>query len=272
MKKDFFHSLSFIFGCQIMVMLVLTPIPAYGRGFLNQFIDYLFTKPTAFVRDTFFQDEAIFDGFFTDSVNYFILLGFAMLIGFIVSFIVMRVFPKCKEVCLQFIRTFMVYYLAWLFLVYGFSKIFGVQFPVPHKGVLSMTFGEMDLDLLFWSVVGMSKTFTIAIGIAEIAISLLLLYKPTRNLGMFLFVMAMVQIVLINVGFDISVKVFSILLLVAALYLIGSQMIQVVRLLVTNKSTQIAKIDTLTMNSVYQRPLKLFVILSFVVSAVFPYL
>ena len=255
-----------------MAMLVLTPIPAYGRGALNQFIDFIFTKPTALIRNTFFQDEATFDGFFTDSVNYVILLCFAMLIGLIVSLIVLRIFPNYKEVCAQFFRTFIVYYLAWLFLVYGFSKLFGVQFPVPHKGVLSMTFGAMDLDLLFWSVVGMSKTFTIAIGIAEIAISILLLYKPTRNLGMFLFVIAMGQIVLINIGFDISVKVFSILLLVAALYLTWGQMIQVVRLLLTNKPAQIAKIDTLTMSPIYQRPLKLFVILSFVVSAVFPYL
>jgi hypothetical protein len=116
-------------------------------------------------------------------------------------------------------KTIFAFYLSMILLRYGFDKIFLLQFPEPEPNLLFTPFGKLDRDILYWSVMGIGKGYSVFIGIAEILAGILLLFKKTRELGAFMAFMILLNVVAINVGFDISVKVFSSMLTLMALFL-----------------------------------------------------
>jgi hypothetical protein len=200
-------------------MLFITPIPAYGRYKINQWIDYYLSTPCSWIRNALFPNAAQFDGFFTDSLNYVILLTFAAILGLFLGLIVQN-FRKSSAAFNQFLKSVITYYLAWIFLVYGFSKLFGVQFPLSIEPIgLSELSGE-NRDFVFWQFMGANQILVKTLGVIEISIASLLFVKNTRKLGLVLFIASVFIILSTNIYFDISVKLFSALLLLAALYVI----------------------------------------------------
>lgn len=105
------------------------------------------------------------------------------------------------------------YYLSLQLLIYGLSKVFRGQFYLPEPNTLFTTIGNATPDLLFWSTMGISPVYAVFSGIIEIIPALLLLSRRTSALGAFIATMVMVNVVMINIGFDVSVKLYSIFLL-----------------------------------------------------------
>lgn len=112
------------------------------------------------------------------------------------------------------------YYLSLQLFIYGLNKVFKWQFYLPEPNTLFTSVGETHLDLLFWSVIGASYPYTLFSGIIEILPACLLLFKRTRLVGAIIAFAVMVNVVMINFSFDISVKVFSLFLLLLSFVLI----------------------------------------------------
>jgi hypothetical protein len=144
---------------------------------------------------------------------------------------------KIKTVC----YTICIYYLTVIFIKYGFDKVFKSQFYQPEPNTLYTKLGNLDKDILYWSTIGSSYLYNVVTGSIEIIAAILLLIKRTRAFGIALLLIVLSQIVLINFAFDISVKLFSMLLLCMAIYvavpylrswfgvLIGNEVNRVVR-------------------------------------------
>ena len=109
------------------------------------------------------------------------------------------------------------YYIGLILLKYGLDKITLQQFTTPEANILYTPFGYLDKDILFWSTVGTSKFYNIAVGCIEITASILLFFRKTRLLGFCLALGIILNILIINLGFDISVKTLSSFLLLVIL-------------------------------------------------------
>jgi hypothetical protein len=118
-------------------------------------------------------------------------------------------------------RTCFRYYLFLQLMVYAFQKIFLWQFYTPEPNTLYTAVGQVNKDLLFWTVMGASPTYSIITGCIELMIAFLLISRRTLLPGLLLCYGVLLQILLINVGFDISVKLYTVFLLLIATILLA---------------------------------------------------
>ncbi|MBW8523292.1 hypothetical protein K0U91_10970 [Chryseobacterium chendengshani] len=111
-------------------------------------------------------------------------------------------------------------YISVILIKYGVDKIFQTQFPTPESNILFTRFGNLDQDILFWSIIGTSKIYNLIIGSIEFFTGILLLFKRSLFLVLLLSIISFSQIFIINIGFDISVKFFSLILLLMSIFLV----------------------------------------------------
>ena len=106
--------------------------------------------------------------------------------------------------------------LALHLLLYGFDKVFKSQFYLPEPNTLYTPLGQLSPDLAYWSVMGTSHAYSLFAGLLEVGPGLLLLWGRTRLLGGLLALAVLANVVALNIGFDISVKLWSGFLLLLA--------------------------------------------------------
>lgn len=109
------------------------------------------------------------------------------------------------------------YYLALQLLEYGFDKVFKHQFYLPEPNTLYTPLGRLTPDLLYWSTMGVSRPYTVFSGLLEVLPAALLLFRRTRALGGLLALGVLLNVAALNLGFDISVKLYSLFLLLLSL-------------------------------------------------------
>lgn len=134
------------------------------------------------------------------------------------------------------LQLILVYYLALIMLKYGFDKIFKAQFYLPEPNTLFTPLGMLDKDILYWSTIGSSHSYNVFIGLLEVIPAFMLLFKKTRILGLFILSGVLLNVLFVNLGFDISVKLFSSFLLFITLILLVPSLKNVIQFFVMNKS------------------------------------
>ncbi len=112
------------------------------------------------------------------------------------------------------------YYLSLQLFKYGFNKVFKHQFYLPEPNILYTPLGQLSKDILYWSTIGSSYFYTVTAGLLELLPAILLLFRRTRLLGALLAAGIFVHILMINIGFGISVKLYSSFLLFLCILLI----------------------------------------------------
>ncbi|MDO3641757.1 hypothetical protein [Mucilaginibacter sp. L3T2-6] len=112
------------------------------------------------------------------------------------------------------------YYVSFAMMIYGFSKVFKVQFPAPGINRLVEQVGDMSPMGLAWTYMGYSAAFNYIIGAAELLCCGLLLFRRTTTLGAMVGVVVISNIVAINYCFDVCVKLVSSTLLLMCLFIL----------------------------------------------------
>ncbi|MBF9224334.1 hypothetical protein [Hymenobacter ruricola] len=107
------------------------------------------------------------------------------------------------------LHTGAAWFLALHLLEYGFDKVFKHQFYLPEPNTLYTPLGQLSPDLAYWSVMGASRFYSVFAGAAEVAAGLLLLWGRTRLLGGLGALAVLANVVALNFGFDINVKLWS---------------------------------------------------------------
>jgi hypothetical protein len=105
--------------------------------------------------------------------------------------------------------TYVRYYLALQLFLYGFNKVFKCQFFLPEPNTLYTLVGETPKDLLFWSAMGSSYFYTVFGGVMEVLAASLLLFRKTYLLGSLMAFGILSNVLAINLGFNISVKLYA---------------------------------------------------------------
>jgi predicted DCC family thiol-disulfide oxidoreductase YuxK len=111
------------------------------------------------------------------------------------------------------------YYLGTTMLVYGWVKVFPLQFPVPGADRLMQPYGDSSPMGLAWTFLGASVGYQIFAGLCEILGGYLLFWRRTALLGALVSFAVMSNVMAINFFFDVPVKLFSSHLVLVALFI-----------------------------------------------------
>lgn len=172
---------------------------------------------TQFILEYFFSKKKCRIDYSSDSYSMLGLIIILLLTSIIFSFLINKKWFKHFLLIIEYIC---VIYISVILIKYGIDKILKAQFPEPEPNILFTRFGNLDKDILFWSTIGTSKIYNIITGSIELFSGALLLFKRTRFLGLLLAIISFTQILIINISFDISVKFFSLILLLMSLFLV----------------------------------------------------
>lgn len=147
-----------------------------------------------------------------------LLIGVAALLAIIP---VLWQYKRLQKIPVQAVLQVLVsYYLAFQLLRYGVDKLFKHQFYLPEPNTLYTPLGQISPDLLYWSTMGVSYKYTVFAGLSEILVAGLLLFRKTRILGALLSTAIFSNVLMINIGFNLSVKLFSGVLLLMSIIIV----------------------------------------------------
>ena len=135
----------------------------------------------------------------------------------------------------KYLWLYLRYFLAFTLLTYGLSKVFPNQFWEPSLYDLIKPFGDSSPMGLLWKFMGYSTTYTIFTGFCEVIAGLLLLYKPTVRLGSLISLAIVTNIFLLNMSYDVPVKLFSFHLLLITTIILLPDLKNLFRIFILNR-------------------------------------
>lgn len=132
-----------------------------------------------------------------------------------------------------------VYYLVYFMAVYGFIKVFWLQMPELSIHRLLNTYGQSSPMGLLWTFMGASKTYSVYAGMSEVIAGILLIFRRTRTLGGLVTFGVMFNVFMLNMAYDVPVKLFSAQLMLMGLYIALIDYKAIVGLFLTQKPKEI---------------------------------
>lgn len=120
----------------------------------------------------------------------------------------------------EWFRVFLRFALATAMIIYGGMKAANSQFPPPSLDRLVQPIGEASPMGLLWTFMGASQVYATFTGLVELIGGLLLVARRTTLLGAIVSAAALSQVLILNLCYDVPVKLFSFHLLALAVLLI----------------------------------------------------
>lgn len=133
------------------------------------------------------------------------------------------------------LRMIVRYYIAIAALSYGIIKLFLLQMPFPALSQLATPLGDLLPMRFSWLFIGYSVPYQFFSGAMETTAGLLLFYRRTVTAGLFAATGAFLNVVMINVSYDVPVKLFALHLLFSCLFLLALDSRRLLGFLVLNQ-------------------------------------
>ena len=124
---------------------------------------------------------------------------------------------------------------------YGMSKVFKFQFPETDFHILLGRVGDLSPMDLLWTFMGYSYGYNLFCGLAEVIPAVLLAFPQLTLLGALISAAVFTNVFLLNVCYDVRVKLYSLHLLLMSLVLIAPDARRLFSLLVLNSPVAPAK-------------------------------
>ncbi len=134
------------------------------------------------------------------------------------------------------IRNIVRYYIILFAFIYGVIKIYGLQMPSPSNSYYATDLGHFTGMRFSWNFIGYSKGYEFFSGLMEVFVGIFLLYRRTIVLGSLLGIGVFANVFLLNMSYDIPVKIFSFQLLIACVYIGLNNIPRISRFLILNQS------------------------------------
>nr|CRL67539.1 hypothetical protein CPGR_00490 [Mycolicibacterium malmesburyense] len=106
-------------------------------------------------------------------------------------------------------------------LFYGFAKVIPNQMPAPSLSALLRPYGDLTPASVLWLQVGSSYPYEIFLGTVEVLAGILLFVPRTAGLGALLSLLGMGQVFMLNMTYDVPVKILSFHLVLMSLVLLA---------------------------------------------------
>lgn len=270
-----------IFTYQVLLFfaflgVLFVPFSFRNWNFQSNLTQFFFEDIIFFITSYFENIYVINPEISSDSTTLYLLFFILFFIAIILvsTFSFFTFWTKHQGRIFEIIQLILAYYIVAIMLRYGFDKIFKAQFYLPEPNTLYTPFGMLDKDILYWSTMGTSYTYNIFMGLIEVIPALMLLYKKTRSLGLFMLLGVLINVVFVNFGFDISVKLFSSFMLLITFLLLTPSFKKVFQFFVLNKPTSLPYLTgkKLITSKATRLLLKAVIILFFFTESLLPYI
>ncbi|MFL6246716.1 MAG: hypothetical protein ACJ74H_11870 [Thermoanaerobaculia bacterium] len=140
-------------------------------------------------------------------------------------------------------RAYLRFALALVMFIYGIGKVIPMQFTPPSLDRLTERVGDMSPMGLLWTFMGASAAYTIFTGLGELIGGLLLTTRRTALLGALITAAVMVNVVVLNFTYDVPVKIYSSVLLLAALFIAAPEARRLLNVFILNRPTDATPLE-----------------------------
>jgi uncharacterized membrane protein YphA (DoxX/SURF4 family) len=134
-------------------------------------------------------------------------------------------------------RVFLRFGLGTSLATYGWIKAFPVQMSYPNLTRLLEPYGDFSLMGVLWAKIGASPAYETFTGCAELLAAVLLLIPGLTTLGAAVALAVTSQVFVLNMTYDVPVKLFSLHLVVMSLVLLAPDARRLVRFFVLKRPT-----------------------------------
>lgn len=157
-----------------------------------------------------------------DTTYHYYKLATQLLIAFPLSFLIFLLLKQKDWIrrLWPYLQVYFRYFLSITLLSYGFAKVIPNQFLGPSLTDLFRPIGEQSPMGLLWRFMGHSVPYMIFTGLMEVITGILLLNRRTTKLGGLLGFGVMLNILLLNLFYDVPVKLYSFHLLLLILVIL----------------------------------------------------
>jgi len=133
------------------------------------------------------------------------------------------------------LRVIVRYAVGIAMVVYGLAKIAHLQMLPPHLAKLVQPLSDSSPTSLLWILMGSSAAYSTFTGAVELLGGVLLFNRRTTTLGALISLGALVHAVVLNLSYDVSVKIWSMSLLALTLVLVVPDLRRVTDVFVLNR-------------------------------------
>ena len=137
-------------------------------------------------------------------------------------------------------RLFLRFALGTTMLSYGFAKAPPLQMPITDLRRLVEPFGNFSPMGVLWTSIGAAPGYEIFAGCAEILGGVLVMIPVTATLGALVCLADVTNVWLLNMTYDVPVKLFSFTLVVMSLVLLAPQLRRLCNILILHREDRIA--------------------------------
>jgi uncharacterized membrane protein YphA (DoxX/SURF4 family) len=143
------------------------------------------------------------------------------------------------------LRLLLRFTLATAMITYGLVKVIPNQMPSPRSFTLLQRVGQLTPMRLLWTLMGASPAFQTFTGLAELLAGILLLVPRTVLLGSLICVADMTMVFMMNMGYDVPVKIMSFHYLIMGVLLVAPDLRRLADLFLFNRPVEAAEIRPL---------------------------
>ena len=138
----------------------------------------------------------------------------------------------------EWFRVFLRFALATAMIIYGGMKAANSQFPPPSLDRLVQPIGTASPMGLLWTFMGTSQAYATFTGLAELIGGLLLVARRTTLLGALVCAATLSHVLMLNLCYDVPVKLFSFHLLALAVLLIVPDLRRLAGMFLFNRAVE----------------------------------
>jgi len=148
----------------------------------------------------------------------------------------------------KWFRLFIRFAIAGELFTYGIAKVVPLQMPFPFLTRFVEPFGNFTPLGVLWNSIGASPTYQIFAGCAETLAGILLIIPRTAMLGALLGLADLTEVFILNVTYDVPVKLLSFHLILMASFLLAPELPRLVNFFLLDRtvgpSTQLSLFST----------------------------
>jgi hypothetical protein len=223
----------------------LNVIPVYGE-ILKQSYPEIWKGVALWVGKHVFEVEVLYRPRGDTTYNY--VLVFCYLILALAAAAVWTLLDRRRANYARlhdWLRVYVRFALAAAMLVYGAYKVIPEQFGTPFPSDLLQPVGESSPMGLLWTFMGASIPYVIFTGAAEMLGGLLLAVRRTTLLGALVCIGVLSNVVMLNLSYDVLVKLHSSHLLLMAVFLAAPDLRRLASLFVWHRPVPPAELRPL---------------------------
>lgn len=223
-------------------------IPILGNKFSDLYTD-LWNSIVSWVGKKFFHIANLhfqFTGSGDTTFNYVQLLSI-----FVIAFIVCLIWSLLDrkrtnyQKLHRWLRVYIRFSLATTMIAYGAVKVIKSQFPDPSLWRLLQPYGESSPMGILWTFMGSSQGYNTFTGSAEMLGGILLALPQTTMLGSLVCIGVLSNVVMLNLCYDVPVKLLSSQLLFMAIFLAAPDLKRLANIFILNRSVEAVAIEPL---------------------------